>query len=215
MRSSVLLCRRQIMGCTSCTRRQKMSSTPVHSGYMSSTSQVIRNTEWVSENFRFYLGFWVNHTYVAVAFLSVVPSRSHSMHDLRMARQPPQYQLFNAIENPMMLQKLSNNKYDHNIYHTINFKPKTYNKQNLMKRNCISMENLKMTNNSLRKVKTSGNKDGYLNISNPQLTNISSQYYHMPFGFIYDLPYKKQNSKQSLATTNGSDDYLKYRDVAL
>lgn len=158
------------------------------------------------------------------------PNRSHSSYDLRMMNVGnPYLQYSRGIENPMLLQKLSHNKYDHNIYHTINFKPKEYAKPNVLQRKCISMENLKGASggggsgsgaapgnsNSLRKSKESTGKMQCINISNPQLVNNSTlkSYYNMPFGYIYDVPYKN-NSKMSLGT-NGSDDVRGYRDVAL
>lgn len=156
------------------------------------------------------------------------PNRSHSMHDLRLIRNaavPPH--MYHAFENPMMWQK--NHKYDLNMYHTIHFKPKVYNKQ-FLKRNCISMENLKMAGgtasntNSLRKQSSSNkgekksNSNQCINISGPQPMNnnqMSTPYYHMPFGYIYDRIDKKNQSKQSLGTNASSDDCFRYRDVAL
>lgn len=167
-------------------------------------------------------------------------NRSHSLHDIRLAGRLP-YQsasahMYTGIENPMLLQKNHPNKYDHNMYyHTIHFKPKIYTKQSL-KRNCISMENLKMAGsqsntNSLSRISTKGSKSSdkkkqnntnqCLNISSPQLNlnNMSSQYFHMPFGYIYDRIEKKapdkSTSKQSLGTNASSDDCFRYRDVAL
>lgn len=150
--------------------------------------------------------------------------------------------MYTGFENPMMmLQK--NHRYEpnnHNMYHTIHFKPKVYTKQNDLKRNCISMENLKVVsggynsnNNSLArsskgKNKKSSNSNQCLNISNPMPmnngNNMSSQYFHMPFGYIYDRIEKKNSpgnhkqmstSKQSLGTNASSDDCFRYRDVAL
>lgn len=143
--------------------------------------------------------------------------------------------MYHAIENPMLWQK--NHKYDHNMYHTIHFKPKVYNKQQFLKRNCISMENLKMGNmgqgagaagggsnsNSLRKQSANkkSNSNQCINISHPQPMNnnnsgmSSTPYYAMPFGYIYDRIDKKNQSKQSLGTNASSDDCFRYRDVAL
>lgn len=136
--------------------------------------------------------------------------------------------MYTGFENPMLLQK--NHKYEQNMYHTIHFKPKVYNKQ-CLKRNCISMENLKgigsnSNTNSLSRTskksdnkKNSSNNNQCLNISSPQLNNMSSQYFHMPFGYIYDRVDKKNapksTSKQSLGTNASSDDCFRYRDVAL
>lgn len=147
----------------------------------------------------------------------------------------------------MLLQK-NTQRYGHNMYHTIHFKPKVYQKQNL-KRNCISMENLKATsggggynskNNSLSRTlkggkpdKKASNSNQCINISNPvpmNNTGLPSQYFHMPFGYIYDRiektgssaggggrgsHNKMSNSKQSLGTNASSDDCFRYRDVAL
>lgn len=157
--------------------------------------------------------------------------------------------MYTGFENPMLLQK-NPHRYEHNMYHTIHFKPKVYHKQSL-KRNCISMENLKVasaaagggynsnTNSLARssKGKSSADKKGNqcLNISGPMPMNnshnqhssgMSSQYFHMPFGYIYDRIDKKgsssgggghkamSKSNQSLGT-NASDDCFRYRDVAL
>lgn len=130
----------------------------------------------------------------------------------------------------MMLQKNAM-KYEANMYHTLQFKkPKIYQKQSLS-RNCHSMENLKglgsqsATNSLSRSGKKDNNKNKNsnqcLNISSPQLqlNNMSSQYFHMPFGYIYDRIEKKSPpkaaSKQSLGTNASSDDCFRYRDVAL
>lgn len=150
-----------------------------------------------------------------------------------------------------MLQKNNNHRYEHNMYHTIHFKPKVYTKQSL-KRNCISMENLKIASggggynsntNSLNRSSKGGNgkqdkkanssSNQCLNISNPMPLNnsLNSQYFHMPFGYIYDRIEKKNSpgggknnsassakmssSKQSLGTNASSDDCFRYRDVAL
>lgn len=166
------------------------------------------------------------------------------MHDIRMAaaiRNPyaPQHNMYTGIENPMLLQK--NHRYEHNMYHTIHFKPKVYQKQSL-KRNCISMENLKVaagggynsnTNSLARSSKgkssdKKGTNNQCLNISSPMplnnsnSNNMSSQYFHMPFGYIYDRIDKKgsgnklmSKSNQSLGTNASSDDCFRYRDVAL
>lgn len=174
-------------------------------------------------------------------------NRSHSLHDIRIAAgrpfAPVPYNPYTGFENPMLLQK-NNHRYEHNMYHTIHFKPKVYNKQSL-KRNCISMENLKAassgaggynsnTNSLARSLKgkssdkkASSSSNQCLNISGPMPLNnnsMSSQYFHMPFGYIYDRIEKKNspggggkmsNSKQSLGTNASSDDCFRYRDVAL
>lgn len=153
-------------------------------------------------------------------FLFLDLNRSHSLHDVRIVS--PYQTMYTGFENPM-LQK--NQKYERNLYHTIHFKPpKVYNKQ-CLKRNCISMENLKgIGSNSLPRTgkksenkKNSNSNNQCLNISSPQLNNMSSQYFHMPFGYIYDRVDKKNatTSKQSLGTNASSDDCFRYRDVAL
>lgn len=84
---------------------------------------------------------------------------------------------------------------------------------------------------SSKKDKKDKNNSQCLNISSPMPLNnssLSSQYFHMPFGYIYDRIEKKNspggghsnlqkmsNSKQSLGTNASSDDCFRYRDVAL